>query len=90
MLFLAILTIVNADLNRTVRPDHLRYLEECHRDGKVLLAGPFEDGTGGLVIYQNVDLTQARKLAQADPAVTSGARTLQLIPWAVLDFPNTP
>lgn len=87
MYYLAVLTIVDAARNQQERPAHLRYISDLYEQGYVQEAGPFADGSGGLVIYQNVDENTARRLAEADPAVTSGARTLRLIPWKVLDLP---
>lgn len=86
MAYLAMLEIVDADLNREVRPRHLRYIAELYRQGKVLHAGPFADGSGGLVIYHNVDEDEARALAAHDPVIESGARRLTLIPWTILDL----
>ncbi len=87
MTFLAMLTIVDPELNQNVRPSHLRYISDLYRQGKVLMAGPFGDGSGGLVIYHNVEEAEAKELAEADPVVQSGARTLKLVPWTVLTLP---
>ena len=87
MKYLALLTIVDAELNGRVRPDHLRYISALYEQGKVFQAGPFPDGSGGLVIYHNLDEPDLRALAEADPVITSGARTLTWIPWHVLELP---
>ena len=87
MLYIAWLTIVDAALNQQSRPQHLQYLDELFRAGQVAMAGPFPDGTGGMVIYQNVDEAGARNLAENDPAVTSGARTVTVRAWNPLPFP---
>lgn len=87
MKYVAWLTIVDADKNQRSRPQHLQYLNQLFLEGKVLMAGPFEDGTGGMVVYQNVDAESAWQLASGDPAVTSGARTVVVTPWVPLNFP---
>lgn len=87
MVYAAVLTIVDAEKNAQSRPGHLAYISELYRAGKVLMGGPFEDGGGGMVIYHHVDAEEAERLARQDPAVTSGARTLVLRPWRLLDLP---
>ena len=86
MAFCAILTVIDHDLNKKVRSDHLRYLKELYSQGRVLMAGPFNDGLGGMVIYNSVAAEEAERLAREDPAVASGARTLSLRPWTILNF----
>ncbi len=87
MVYAAVLTIVDNEKNAQSRPLHLAYISDLYRAGKVMMGGPFEDGRGGMVIYQNVDAEEAERLARQDPAITSGARTLELRPWRLLDLP---
>lgn len=87
MKYVALLTIVDHEKNRESRPDHLSYLDNLYQQGLVHMAGPFPDGTGGLVIYQDVTEAEAKRLAAEDPAVTSGARTVELKLWEPLAFP---
>lgn len=81
MFVVALLVMKDADLNAQHRPAHLDYLAELKRDGKVWASGPFLDASGGLVVYDAPDLEAARALAEADPLVRTGARTLHLHPW---------
>lgn len=87
MLYAAFLPIVNQELNAQVRPAHLSYINDLYKQGKVFMAGPFTDKLGGLVIYKADSLEEARKLAEADPVVVEGARTLELREWSPLEFP---
>lgn len=87
MLYVALLTIKDAELNARVRPAHLAYLDRLHRENKVVMAGPFTDGKGGMVIYRADSYEEARRLAEADPVVAEGARTLELREWNPLSFP---
>lgn len=86
MTYCARLTIVDPVLNQEVRPDHLRYVQEQYRLGHVLMAGPFTDGSGGMVVYHQVSQAEAEQLARRDPAVASGARTLTLVEWNLLEL----
>ncbi len=90
MYYVALLTIVDAELNAKIRPDHLAYIDQLYRENKVLMAGPFTDGKGGLVIYRADSWEEAKQLAEADPVVAQGARTLELRQWKPLEFPLSP
>ena len=63
------------------RPKHLEFLEQSEQKGLIFARGRFTDGTGGLVIYKAESLEEARKLAESDPYVKSGARSLELHEW---------
>ncbi|MGD8190253.1 YciI family protein [Brevibacillus ginsengisoli] len=87
MLYVAFLPIIDQELNAKERPAHLDYINRLYLDGKVVMAGPFTDKRGGLVIYKTDTMEEAELLAKADPAVTSGARTLELREWNPLELP---
>lgn len=87
MLYVAVLTIVDQELNAKVRPAHLSYLNDLYKQGKVVMAGPFTDKQGGMVIYKAESPEEARRLAEADPVVKEGARTLELREWRPLELP---
>jgi len=87
MLYVAWLSIIDPALNQQIRPAHLAYLNELYKKGQVVMAGPFPDGSGGLVIYRANSEDEARKLAEQDPVVAQKARTLTLKTWSPLDFP---
>jgi len=87
MLYVAFLRIIDQELNAKIRPAHLEYVNELYKEGKVFMAGPFTDKEAGLVIYKAESLEEARKLAEADPVVVEGARTLELREWSPLELP---
>ena len=87
MLYVAMLPIIDQDLNAKERPAHLDYINKLFLEGKVVMAGPYTDKRGGMVIYKADSMEEAQALAEADPAVTSGARTLELREWSPLEFP---
>ncbi|RKN84001.1 YciI family protein [Paenibacillus ginsengarvi] len=87
MLYVANLTIIDADLNAQFRPAHLEYLDKLFKENKVVMAGPFADKKGGMVIYRADSAEEAKALAEADPVVVEGARTLELREWNALQFP---
>ena len=81
--FAAFLKMNDPEKSQELRPQHLRFLEQGEQEGKIFARGRFEDGTGGLVIYKAESLDEARKIAERDPYVLSGARSLELHEWGM-------
>ncbi|NMM54822.1 YciI family protein [Paenibacillus aquistagni] len=81
--YAAILDMVDESKNQTYRPHHLAYLDKLKAEGKVYLKGPFKDGSGGMVIYIADTLEEAKQLAENDPYVIEGVRSLNLREWGI-------
>ena len=66
-----------------IQKGHLAYMEDLHKQGKLVAAGPFLDDTAsrGLVIYRVADVDEAKALAAGDPAVKAGRLVLEAHPW---------
>ena len=58
---------------------HFARLKDMLRNGDLILAGPTDPPTQGLVIFKAADLDAARALAESDPAVKAGAFTLKSV-----------
>jgi uncharacterized protein YciI len=54
------------------RPAHLAHLQPLAERGKLLLAGPFTDGTGSLIVVEADSLAEVWALVSADPYVVNG------------------
>jgi uncharacterized protein YciI len=54
------------------RPAHLRHLEPLVEAGRVILAGPFTDGTGSLIVVDAESGEAVWELVARDPYVTNG------------------
>ena len=54
------------------RPAHLQHLEPLAKQGKVLLAGPFTDGTGSLIVVDAESREAVWALVSRDPYVING------------------
>ena len=77
------------DLRARVRPAHLDYLGALHENGQVVSAGPFEDGSGALIVYEAADEAEARALVDADPYAVEGVMEAPLLRgWKVLFPPS--
>src|SRR5579859_1032604 len=58
---------------------HFTRLKGMLADGSLILAGPTDPPTIGIVIFKAADLAAAKALAESDPAVTAGAFTLKSV-----------
>ncbi len=61
-----------AALRPTVRPAHLENLRPLVESGKVVVGGPFTDGSGSLIVADFESEAAAKAFAQSDPYVTQG------------------
>lgn len=67
--------------------DHLAYMIELERQGKLFASGPFGDGTkgDGMTIIRAADVEEAREVALRDPFVVNGIRTFKIEAWTVME-----
>jgi uncharacterized protein len=61
-----------AELRPKVRPAHLENLKPLVEKGKMLLGGPFTDGSGSLMVVDFESEGEALEFARSDPYVTQG------------------
>ncbi len=61
-----------ATLRPKLRPAHLDNLRPLVEQGKVVIAGPFTDGSGSLIIVDMESEAEAMAFAQSDPYVSGG------------------
>ena len=73
-------TEASAQLQR----EHLENIGRLVGEGKLVLAGPFDNGDGderGLFIFDVETRAEAVALVQSDPAVQAGRLVVDLLPW---------
>ena len=64
------------------RPVHRQYLTGLREKGQLVVAGPFTDDSGGLIVYEAPSREEAEKLILADPFHQHGIfLRYQLRPW---------
>lgn len=51
---------------------HAAYLKELIGSGSLRIAGPFEDGTGGILVFETADQAELKPLLDGDPYVAHG------------------
>jgi len=79
--FAAFLKMKDPEKNASFRQQHMDFLLQSEKEGKIFARGRFTDNSGGMVVYIAPSFEEAEKIAQSDPLVTSGARTLELHEW---------
>ncbi len=64
---------------------HLAYLRQLAEAGKMIMSGPFTDGSDlrGVSVYRVDSIAEAQALADADPAVRAGRLIVEFHPWYV-------
>lgn len=82
--FAVFLPMLNEEKSQKYRAQHLHFLEERRREGKIFANGRFADGAGGLVIYRAGSLKEVEQLAKQDPHVMQGARGFDIHEWEMV------
>ncbi len=67
--------------------EHLQYMIDLERQGKLFASGPLGDGTkgDGITIVRAASEAEARELATRDPFVVNGIRTFTLQAWTIME-----
>ena len=75
----------DAETAKRLQAEHLAFMDDQHKQGRLIFAGPFVDGGvhRGLVIYRAASLDEARKWAESDPMVKVGRLAVDLHTWQV-------
>jgi uncharacterized protein YciI len=60
--------------------DHLQYMIELEREGKLFASGPH-----GMTIVRAADEEEVQRIAMKDPFVIHGIRTFKIVPWTVME-----
>ena len=76
-----------ADIEHHV-DEHVTWLLQLEADGVVVMSGPLTSGPGvragsGVTVMRAASEEQAREIAQADPFVVAGLRTVEVFGWRV-------
>ena len=68
-----------------IQREHLAYHASLRETGQVVTNGPLadqpDDSLRGLTFYRTGSLEEARRLAQADPAVQAGRLEIHVMTW---------
>lgn len=65
------------------RPAHRELLGRLHDEGVVVLAGPFPDDSGALLVFDVDDPAELDRVLAADPYYSApGVRVVRRQPWS--------
>lgn len=65
-----------------LRPVHRQYLALLKEKGQLAISGPFEDGSGALIVYEAESVAAAEALLKGDPFHANGVfLRWQFRPW---------
>jgi uncharacterized protein YciI len=62
---------------------HMAHLADLHEQGHLLAAGPLSDEKFRGLSILRVDVEEARRLREGDPAVQAGRYSVEVMPWMV-------
>lgn len=60
---------------------HVAHLVELEGRGELVCAGPFDDGTGGVIVIRAESEEAARASIESDPFVANGSHTIEIRPF---------
>lgn len=75
----------DAETAKRLQGEHLAYMDDQHKQGKLVFAGPFVDGGihRGLVVYRAASMEEAKTRAEGDPMIKAGRLAVDLHAWQV-------
>ena len=66
------------DYNPAIIKDHVEHLKKLEKSGILVLAGPFTDYAGGIVIIKADSFDEAQQIAESDPFISKGYSSYEL------------
>lgn len=83
--FLVQTTFTSAEKRMAHRAEHRVYLNQLVSEGKLLMAGPFADESGGIIIFEAVDEAEVKGMMDSDPFTINGVfATIEIKPWILV------
>ena len=76
-----VMTLRTSAFDPLAIPRHYAFLDQLRDDGKIELAGPFTDRTGGAYLLRAGSLDEATAIAHEDPLHTSGSSMVTVREW---------
>ncbi|MBS4197110.1 YciI family protein [Lederbergia citri] len=67
--------------NQPFMPEHAVYVQEAYNQGKIILAGPYEDLTGGAIVIDVKNKDEVQDFVENDPTIKNGIFTYQIKRW---------
>lgn len=73
----------NDSLAKEIQKGHMAHINKMDEEGKLSLAGPFENGGEwrGILVFNTPDLEVAKQWASGDPAIVAGRLVCECTSW---------
>jgi len=82
MKFAVVVSYENQERVAEARPVHRTYLSSLKENGKLWAAGPFNDDSGALIIYEAESEAEVTDIIEHDPYHEAGVFSTYLVrPW---------
>lgn len=72
--------VLTAEENKKIMDGHMANISRLAKEGKLLVAGPFEGG-GGIFIFKTASVDTAAKWLSTDPGVQANRWNIELFPY---------
>ncbi len=83
--FLVTTTFASAEKRMEHRAEHRVYLNQLVAEGKLLMAGPFADEKGGIIVFEAVDQAEVESMMANDPFTINGVfATTDIREWSLV------
>ena len=76
-----VMTFRTPQFQPSVIDDHYSFLDRLRQQGKLEVAGPFTDKSGGAYVIKAENLEEARALAFTDPVHTTKSSIVTVYEW---------
>ena len=83
--FLVLTTFTSQEARERHRAEHRTYLKAQADAGSLLMAGPFDDVSGGLIVIEAESIDEVQAIMDADPFTTGGVfASMEIKPFTVV------
>lgn len=86
-----VMVFLKAGKNRTqsapeakkIQEQHMQHLDKMHKEGKLLMAGPFTDEheIKGILVMNSLDIDEVKDFVEQDPAILAGRLVAEYHLW---------
>lgn len=76
-----VMTLRTPDFQSSAIEPHYAFLDQLRKEGRLELAGPFTDKSGGAYLIRANDINEAKAIAFSDPVHTSGSSKVTVYEW---------
>lgn len=86
-----VMVFLKAGENRTqtaqeakkIQEQHMQHLDRMHKEGKLLMAGPFTDEheIKGILVMNSIDIDEVKNIVEEDPAIKAGRLKAEYHLW---------